>query len=144
MIDAYAGEPNQVWTNLINDAVDAMRGSGTLRVTTRVENGEVVIEVGDTGPGIPRRWPRAFEAFIRQRTLARAPAWVLTLCGALLLSATAARSASTHGRARPRSGSRFRFIGLSKGDRDYSPTGWRHDTRSGRRSRRSPAVGEAD
>jgi hypothetical protein len=36
-----------------------MCGSGTLRVTTRAENGEVVIEIGNTGPGIPRRWPRA-------------------------------------------------------------------------------------
>jgi signal transduction histidine kinase len=53
MIDAYAGELNQVWTNLINNAVDAMGGSGTLRVTTQAENGEVVIEIGDTGPGIP-------------------------------------------------------------------------------------------
>jgi signal transduction histidine kinase len=43
----------KVWTNLINNAVDAMCDSGTLRVTTRVENGEVVIEIGDTGPGIP-------------------------------------------------------------------------------------------
>jgi signal transduction histidine kinase len=59
MIDAYAREQSQAWTNLINNAVDAMCGSGTLRVTTRVENGEVVIEIGDTGPGIPHRYPRA-------------------------------------------------------------------------------------
>ena len=49
MIDAYAGELNQVWTNLIDNAVDAMDGSGTLRVATRVEEGEVVIEIGDNG-----------------------------------------------------------------------------------------------
>ena len=34
-IDAYAGELNQVWTNLIDNAVDAMDGAGTLRVATR-------------------------------------------------------------------------------------------------------------
>ena len=64
MIDAYAGELNQVWTNLIDNAVDAMGGSGTLRVATRVEDGEVVIEIGDTGPGMPPEVAaRAFEAF---------------------------------------------------------------------------------
>jgi signal transduction histidine kinase len=64
MIDAYAGELNQVWTNLIDNAVDAMEGRGTLRVATRVEGGKVVIEIGDTGPGMPPQvLARAFEAF---------------------------------------------------------------------------------
>jgi signal transduction histidine kinase len=64
MIDAYAGELNQVWTNLIDNAVDAMEGSGMLRVATRVEAGKVVIEIGDTGPGMPSQVvARAFEAF---------------------------------------------------------------------------------
>jgi signal transduction histidine kinase len=64
MIDAYAGELNQVWTNLIDNAVDAMEGSGTLRVATLVEGGKVVIEIGDTGPGMPPQVvARAFEAF---------------------------------------------------------------------------------
>jgi len=64
MIDAYAGELNQVWTNVIENAVDAMGGSGTLRVTTRVEDDDVVIEIGDTGVGMsPEVAARAFEAF---------------------------------------------------------------------------------
>jgi signal transduction histidine kinase len=64
MIDAYAGELNQVWTNLIDNAVDAMEGSGMLRVATRVDGGKVVIEIGDTGPGMPPQVvARAFEAF---------------------------------------------------------------------------------
>jgi signal transduction histidine kinase len=63
-IDAYAGELNQVWTNLIDNAVDAMAGTGTLRVTTRVEGGSVVVEIGDTGAGMPPHVAaRAFEAF---------------------------------------------------------------------------------
>jgi signal transduction histidine kinase len=63
-IDAYPGELNQVWTNLINNAVDAMDGAGTLRVATRAEAGAVVVEIGDTGPGIPPQVAaRAFEAF---------------------------------------------------------------------------------
>ena len=63
-IEAYAGELNQVWTNLIDNAADAMGGAGTLRVSTRAEGDEVVLEIGDTGPGMPPEVAgRAFEAF---------------------------------------------------------------------------------
>jgi len=63
-IEAYPGELNQVWTNLIDNAVDAMDGAGTLRLATRAEGDEVIIEVGDTGPGMPPTVAaRAFEAF---------------------------------------------------------------------------------
>jgi signal transduction histidine kinase len=63
-IMAYAGELNQVWTNLIDNAIDAMDGAGTLRVATRVEGDHVVVEIGDTGPGVPPHVAnRAFEAF---------------------------------------------------------------------------------
>jgi len=63
-IEAYAGELNRVWTNLIDNAVDAMDGSGTLRLATRAEGDSVVVEVGDTGPGMPPEVAgRAFEAF---------------------------------------------------------------------------------
>jgi signal transduction histidine kinase len=64
MIDAYAGELNQVWTNLIDNAVDAMEEAGTLRITTQVEADDVVIDIGDTGVGMsPEVAARAFEAF---------------------------------------------------------------------------------
>jgi signal transduction histidine kinase len=63
-IDAHAGELNQVWTNLIDNAVDAMGGGGTLRVATRADGDHVVVEIGDTGPGMPPQVAaRAFEAF---------------------------------------------------------------------------------
>ena len=63
-IQAYPGELNQVWTNLIDNAIDAMAGAGTLRLSTRTEGNDVVIEVGDTGPGMPPQVAaRAFEAF---------------------------------------------------------------------------------
>jgi signal transduction histidine kinase len=64
LVDARAGELNQVWTNLIDNAIEAMDGKGTLRVSTRAEQDHVVIEVGDTGPGIPPEVAaRAFEPF---------------------------------------------------------------------------------
>ena len=63
-IEAYPGELNQVWTNLIDNAVDAMGGAGTLRLATRAEGASVVVEVGDTGPGMPPEVAaRAFDAF---------------------------------------------------------------------------------
>jgi signal transduction histidine kinase len=63
-IEAYAGELNQVWTNLIDNALDAMDGSGTLRVATRADGDTVIVEVADTGPGMPPEVAaRAFEAF---------------------------------------------------------------------------------
>jgi signal transduction histidine kinase len=63
-IDAYPGELNQVWTNLIDNAVDAMNGVGTLRVATFSDRANVTVEIGDTGPGLaPPVAKRAFEAF---------------------------------------------------------------------------------
>jgi signal transduction histidine kinase len=63
-VDAHPGELNQVWTNLIDNAVDAMDGSGTLGITTRPDGDGVVVEISDTGPGMPPGVAeRAFEAF---------------------------------------------------------------------------------
>ncbi|PPK62557.1 ATP-binding protein [Actinokineospora auranticolor] len=64
-ISAYAAELNQVWTNLIDNAVSAMDGDGTLTVRT-FRNGErdLVVEIGDTGEGIPAEVrERIFEPF---------------------------------------------------------------------------------
>jgi len=63
-IPAYAAELNQVWTNLIDNAADAMGGSGVLTLRTYAEGEELVVSVGDDGPGIPEEVrPRIFEAF---------------------------------------------------------------------------------
>jgi signal transduction histidine kinase len=63
-IEAIAGELNQVWTNLIDNAVDAMQGTGTLRVSTRPDENGVVVEIGDSGPGMPSDvQAHAFEPF---------------------------------------------------------------------------------
>jgi signal transduction histidine kinase len=63
-VPAYAGELNQVWTNLIVNALDAMAGEGTLTVRTAREGACALVEVADTGPGIPEDLrPRVFEPF---------------------------------------------------------------------------------
>ena len=52
-IPAYAAELNQVWTNIIDNAIDAMHGKGELRVRTYRDDACAVVEIGDNGPGIP-------------------------------------------------------------------------------------------
>jgi signal transduction histidine kinase len=50
---AYGGELNQIWTNLIDNAIDAMNGKGELRIRSRLNLDRVMVEIGDNGPGIP-------------------------------------------------------------------------------------------
>jgi signal transduction histidine kinase len=53
LVNASGTELNQVWANLIENAIDAMQGEGELRVRTFCEDHYVVVEIGDSGPGIP-------------------------------------------------------------------------------------------
>ena len=63
-VPAYAAELNQVWTNLIDNAVAAMEGEGTLTIRTARDNDYALVEIGDTGPGVPAAIrERIFEPF---------------------------------------------------------------------------------
>ena len=63
-IPAHPAELNQVWTNLIDNAVQAMNGAGTLTIRTFAEDDHLVVSVGDTGPGVPKELrKRVFEPF---------------------------------------------------------------------------------
>jgi len=63
-VPVYAAELNQVWTNLIDNAVAAMDGHGTLTVRTSRAGDEIQVEIGDTGPGVPDDIKsRVFEPF---------------------------------------------------------------------------------
>jgi len=64
LVNSFGSELNQVWTNLIDNAIDAMGGKGELRVHTYRQDNCVVVEIGDNGPGIPADiQPRIFEPF---------------------------------------------------------------------------------
>jgi signal transduction histidine kinase len=52
-IEAYGSELNQVWTNLIDNAIDAMQGKGEITLRTYARNDSVIVEISDNGPGIP-------------------------------------------------------------------------------------------
>jgi signal transduction histidine kinase len=63
-IPAYAAELNQVWTNLIDNAVSAMDGHGTLTVRTSRSDDSLIVEICDTGTGIaPDIQGRIFDQF---------------------------------------------------------------------------------
>ncbi len=63
-IHAYAAELNQVWTNLIDNTIGAMSGSGQLTIRTSRDEDRMLVEIGDTGTGIPEEIrSRIFEPF---------------------------------------------------------------------------------
>jgi len=69
-IMAYGGELNQVWTNLIDNAIDAVNGSGSICVATFVEDNQLVVEVVDNGRGIPLEvQARMFEPFFTTKSV---------------------------------------------------------------------------
>ena len=64
LVDSFGSELNQVWTNLIDNAIDAMGGTGELRLRIYRDGGCVVVEIGDIGPGIsPEIRAHIFEPF---------------------------------------------------------------------------------
>jgi signal transduction histidine kinase len=64
LVNSFGSELNQVWTNIIDNAIDAMHGKGELRVRTYRDDGCAVVEIGDNGPGISNEvQPHIFEPF---------------------------------------------------------------------------------
>ena len=63
-IEAYASELNQVWTNIMDNAIDAMNGKGEISLRTYSEDNRVIVEITDDGAGIPENIQvRIFEPF---------------------------------------------------------------------------------
>jgi signal transduction histidine kinase len=71
-ISAYGGELNQVWTALIENALDALGNKGLLRIACRMEADMLLVEIWDTGPGIPAELQeRIFEPFFTTKAPGR-------------------------------------------------------------------------
>ena len=69
-IPAYPGELNQVWTNLVENAVHAMDGAGTLTIRTSRDGDRLLVEVCDTGPGVPEALQqKIFEPFFTTKAV---------------------------------------------------------------------------
>jgi signal transduction histidine kinase len=71
-IPAYGSELNQVWTNLIDNAIDAMDGHGELIIRTRWKSPWVIVDFQDSGPGIPPEiQPKLFSPFFTTKPLGK-------------------------------------------------------------------------
>jgi signal transduction histidine kinase len=71
-ITAHPSQLNQVWTNLLDNAIDAVDGDGTITVRTRPAPGHLVVEIGDDGPGIPAELQsRLFEPFFTTKEVGK-------------------------------------------------------------------------
>jgi signal transduction histidine kinase len=71
-VTAHGSQLNQVWTNLIDNAIDAVDGAGTVRISTRRTGDHVVVEIGDDGPGVPAELQnRVFEPFFTTKDVGK-------------------------------------------------------------------------
>jgi signal transduction histidine kinase len=70
LVNSFGSELNQVWTNIIDNAIDAMHGEGKLKIRTYREDNCVVVEIADNGPGIPPDIePHIFEPFFTTKAV---------------------------------------------------------------------------
>jgi signal transduction histidine kinase len=70
LVNSFGSELNQVWTNIIDNAIDAMKGQGELRVRIFRDDGCVVVEIGDNGPGIsPEIESHIFDPFFTTKAV---------------------------------------------------------------------------
>jgi signal transduction histidine kinase len=81
LIPCYVDELMQVWTNLIHNAIQAMNGQGTLKISTRLNDQTVLVHITDTGTGIPEEvQPRMFEPFVTTKPRGEGSGLGLSIC----------------------------------------------------------------
>ena len=69
---AHGSELNQVWTNLLDNAIDAVDGDGRIEIRTGRENGQILVQISDTGPGIPEKARgKVFEPFFTTKDVGK-------------------------------------------------------------------------
>ena len=84
-ITAYGSELNQVWTNLIDNAIDAVNGSGRICLGTWQEDNQIVVEIVDNGPGIPPEvQAHMFEPFFTTKSVGSGTGLGLVLCNQIV------------------------------------------------------------
>jgi signal transduction histidine kinase len=72
MIHAYGSELNQVWTNLLDNAADALKGKGEILIRTKLIGDTISVEIQDNGPGIPKEFQsRIFDPFFTTKELGK-------------------------------------------------------------------------
>jgi signal transduction histidine kinase len=80
-VEAHGSELNQVWTNLIDNALEAMNGSGELTIRTHHNGQGVVVEIEDNGPGIPEAvLPHIFDPFVTTKPPGQGAGLGLMIC----------------------------------------------------------------
>jgi signal transduction histidine kinase len=89
-IPAYPSELNQVWTNLIDNAIAAMKdagGEGTLTVRTALDRDRLLVEFRDTGPGVPPEIrKRIFDPFFTTKPVGEGTGLGLDICWRIVVS----------------------------------------------------------
>jgi signal transduction histidine kinase len=80
-IQAYGSELNQVWTNLIDNAIDAMNGQGEITLRTGHDDEWVIVEIEDNGTGIPEAiLPKLFDPFSTTKPPGQGTGLGLNIC----------------------------------------------------------------
>ena len=80
-IPCFPSELNQVWTNLIDNAVSAMDGAGTLTIRTAPDRDQLLVDIGDTGPGVPEEiQQQIFEPFFTTKPVGQGTGLGLDIC----------------------------------------------------------------
>jgi signal transduction histidine kinase len=86
-VPGYPAELNQVWTNLIDNAVAAMDGTGTLTVRTAADRDRLLVEFADTGPGVPDEIKdRIFEPFFTTKPVGQGTGLGLDISWRIIVS----------------------------------------------------------